>query len=351
MAESIQAPATNQPKRKKYVICEHAKARGDCKICSVHLFCEHGAQTKNCVACHGQSICAHGKRKRTCKECKGAGICEHEQLRSTCRDCNGSQICAHDKIKTYCHHCATTVFCEHDRERRRCKECLKTGTGGWGLCSHGLQPAMCKECGGKSICVHNKQRSKCKVCGGSELCKTPMCEVRAIRKYNNYCLRCCIYMCPEIKVARNYKTKECTVVDFVRGEFPHANWVHNRAITSGCSQRRPDLLLDNGHYAIIVEIDENKHTAYDCACENKRIMEISRDMNHIPIVLIRFNPDAYVDGAGVRHPSCWRAHGDGLPTVFHVGKWTARLATLRDTIAHWLTVTPDKTVEIIELFY
>jgi hypothetical protein len=45
---------------------------------------------------------------------------------------------------------------------------------------------------------------------------------------------------------------------------------------------------------IIIEVDENGHNNEEyCACENKRIMEISQDLSHKPIVFIRFNPDKY----------------------------------------------------------
>ena len=44
---------------------------------------------------------------------------------------------------------------------------------------------------------------------------------------------------------------------------------------------------------IIIEVNENQHIAYDCSCENKRIMKLSQDVGHKPIVFIRFNPDDY----------------------------------------------------------
>ena len=54
----------------------------------------------------------------------------------------------------------------------------------------------------------------------------------------------------------------------------------------GCSKRRPDLLLDMGYHIIIVEVDENKHTGYDCSCENKRLMELSQDLQHLSLIHI-----------------------------------------------------------------
>ena len=81
---------------------------------------------------------------------------------------------------------------------------------------------------------------------------------------------------------RKDRCKEC---------FGGAFCIHDKRVEGGCSKRRPDLLLDLGSHIIIVEIDKNKHNDYDCMCEHKRLMEISMDLSHRPIVFIRFNPD------------------------------------------------------------
>ena len=97
---------------------------------------------------------------------------------------------------------------------------------------------------------------------------------------------------------RNYKTKENDVVNNIMKVFPDFTWVNDRKIKDGCSKRRPDLLLNMGSHIIIIEIDEYKHKYYDCSCENKKLMEMSQDVGHRPIVLIRFNPDDYIDNNG-----------------------------------------------------
>jgi hypothetical protein len=66
---------------------------------------------------------------------------------------------------------------------------------------------------------------------------------------------------------------------------------------------RPDLLLDFGDFILIIEVDENQHID-DISCENKRTMEISRDLGHRNIVFIRFNPDDYMIG-NEKITSCW----------------------------------------------
>ena len=94
--------------------------------------------------------------------------------------------------------------------------------------------------------------------------------------------------------------------------------------------RRPDLLLDMGSHIIIVEIDENKHSGYDCSCENKRLMEISQDLQHRPIVFIRFNPDSYKNQDGVLIKSCWKLNKTGVITIITSKRsdWNTRLEIL-----------------------
>lgn len=44
-------------------------------------------------------------------------------------------------------------------------------------------------------------------------------------------------------------------------------------------------------------------------------MELSRDVNHIPIVFIRFNPDDYIDSSDTKIKSCFAISKTGLCSV------------------------------------
>ena len=136
-----------------------------------------------------------------------------------------------------------------------------------------------------------------------QTCKTYLCSTRVQEKYDGYCLFCYMNLFPDKPVSRNYKTKEYAVVDFVKTKFPDLTWIVDKIINGGCSKRRPDLLLDLGYQILMIEIDENQHIDYDCTCENKRIMELSQDLGHRPIVFIRFNPDDY-EKDGTKITSC-----------------------------------------------
>ena len=187
----------------------------------------------------------------------------------------------------------------------------------------------------------------------SKTCVSEWCETIPGKRYNGYCVRCFVYLFPDTRVSRDYKTKERTVVDFVVNEFPGVTWICDKRVSNGCSARRPDLLCDLGDQVLMVEIDENQHATYDCSCENKRLMELSRDVGHRPLVVIRFNPDEYVAADGVKHPSCFGVDGRGMVCV---GKrkrdeWDDRLACLRSTVLYWTEARTDKTVEVVSLFF
>jgi hypothetical protein len=186
----------------------------------------------------------------------------------------------------------------------------------------------------------------------SKRCKSEWCSTGVTKKYEGYCLYCYINLFPDKPVTRNYKTKEYSVVEYVKDQFPDATCITDKTISDGCSLRRPDLLLDLGYQVVIIEVDENQHINYDCSCENKRIMELSQDVGHRPIVFIRFNPDRYYKN-GTKIESCWGINGNGICIVKNSKKWLQRLNILKEQILYWLNPLnkTNKTVEIIQLFY
>jgi hypothetical protein len=204
----------------------------------------------------------------------------------------------------------------------------------------------------KNLCIHDKQMELCRSCEGSALCVSPLCDSPANKKYDNHCLRCHMHLFPN---ARNYKTKEKAVTDFILQSFPSFSWVTDKKVQDGCSRRRPDLCLDLGFQIIIVEIDENQHQTYDTTCEHKRLMEISRDVNHRPVVFIRFNPDDYINKEKIRIRSSWKPNRSGILLIQEElrDEWQHRLNRLKLHIEYWsneINMT-DKTVETVHLFF
>ena len=328
-------------------ICIHNHNKHTCKLCGGAKICVHNREKSSCKDCKGSAICEHNRRRQTCKECKGGSICIHNHNKHTCKLCGGKGICEHNREKNKCHDCGGS-FCIHGRQKSRCYEC-----GGCEMCEHKRERRRCKICKGNDICMHNKVKSFCKSCGGSSLCKSEWCDKTSIKKYNGYCMTCCIQLCPDIQISRNYKTKEKDVTDRIINAFPNFTWVADKQIQDGCSKKRPDLLLDLGSHIIIIEIDEHKHSNYDCSCENKRLMELSQDVGHRSIVFIRFNPDDFIDENGTKIKSCWKLTKQGALTIpsNKQTEWEQRIENLKVLIQYWIENPSEKTVEIIELYY
>ena len=309
--------------------------------------------------------CKHEKYKYICKdsECRETAtrICEHKKQKQFCNDpkCNGGKsLCDHGHQRNTCKDsgCRETAngICSHGNQKSYCKhpDCLKTASR---ICSHGTQKARCKhpDCIKKStgICKHEKNKQYCNdpTCdGGSALCKIPSCDKNSRKKYRGHCMTCFMSLFPAETVFRNYKTKEGAVLCHIRQCFPDLIIPNDRRIDGGCSGKKPDFFIELLTHVVIIEVDENAHMTYDQSCENKRMMELSEDIAHRPMVFIRFNPDGNSDG-----PSCWGVDGNGLAIVKkkRAVEWQKRLAALTAKINFWKVTIPDKTVELIKLFY
>ena len=114
-------------------------------------------------------------------------------------------------------------------------------------------------------------------------------------------------------------------------------------------------MLDLGYQVIIIEVDENQHIDYDCSCENKRLMELSQDLGHRPIIFIRFNPDDYIYQDSEKIVSCWGYNKSGISIIKKTQKkeWRERLESLKQQINYWCNPenVTNKTIEIIQLYY
>lgn len=332
-------------------ICEHNRVRIQCKECGGSQICKHNKFKASCKDCDGSQMCIHNRQKSKCTDCNGNSICKHKIRKSRCIICDGSELCEHNRQKSQCIDCKGGSICKHNKRKSYCKECKGTE-----ICEHNKQKAQCIDCKGRDICKHNKVKWYCKECDGSRLCKTNMCEIKGSFKFEGYCLNCFIHLFPDRPNSRNYKTKERSVIEYILTKFPKDtySWISDRIIQDGCSKRRPDLILDLGYQVIIIEVDENQHQDYICSCENKRIMELSKDINHRPLILIRFNPDDYIL-KNEKISSCWGINKLGICTIKKNKnkEWNDRLNILTSQILYWCqeSNTTDKIVEVIQLFY
>ena len=187
----------------------------------------------------------------------------------------------------------------------------------------------------------------------SKRCKNDWCYTLISNpKYEGYCAFCFSHMFPDNEKSKNYKTKEIAVRDYISERYPDFTWICDTRIPDGCSRRRPDLMLDLGYQVIIIEVDENQHIFYDSICENKRLMELSQDINHRNLVFIRFNPDAYKTRENKTIKSCWEINkSSGILIISSQNNWDSRLNAVKETIQYWIDNKTNKTIEVVELFY
>ena len=310
--------------------------------CSVHK--KEGmvnVVTKKCIDCKKQALYNNkGKTKGLyCLEHKKEGMINVKS--NTCLECNKIPSFNKESEKK-------GLYClEHKKEgminvrNKTCLECKKI-------------PSFNKEGKANGIyCSKHKKDGMIDVI--SKTCKNEWCNTNVKNKYDGYCLNCFIHAHPDKPVSRNYKTKERCVVEYITSHFPDFSWVADKTITDGCSLRRPDLTLDLGNQVIIVEVDENQHIDYDCSCENKRVMQLSQDVSHRPLIMIRFNPDEYTDENDENITSCWGVNKLGLCVVkkSKEKEWESRLERLHEQVEYWTNPenATEKTVEIVELFY
>src|SRR3989344_3049686 len=121
--------------------------------------------------------------------------------------------------------------------------------------------------------------------------------------------------------------KEDAVYEFLRYAEPRQEgsaprWTlesRDSRVQGECSSRyRPDFVLDRaGVFKIVVEVDEQQHSSYPEACECKRMRQIFEDFAGLPVIFVRFNPDVFVDTAGVRQAVAQKARLRCLGKVLH----------------------------------
>jgi hypothetical protein len=181
----------------------------------------------------------------------------------------------------------------------------------------------------------------------SKKCK--LCDlIFSSKKYDYLCSSCYYYTNSDSVLTRNHKSKENQIISDLNKEFNNII-IQDKTILNGCSKRRPDGLINLNDYNIIIEIDENQHLYY--SCENKRLMEIFKDLGNSPLTIIRFNPDTYkLDNKTIKSPF-GITKVDGKLKIINYNEYNIRLNKLIEIIKKNLNIIPDKEINIINLFY
>ena len=236
-----------------------------CNTCKLVLditnFYKNDGKCKKCLK--ETRKCKHKNRRADCKKCSPQNFCEHGTRKEDCSkgDCHGSQICEHNRRKSECHEgdCHGSRFCKHNQRKNECPKC-----------------------GGSSLCIHCKY------------IQVKSRYVESLDKKVKCCSGCFYKFYPNDKIPRRYKLKQHYFNDKLKEKFGNDFLQYDRKIKGGCSGKIPDWFLDCYTHSIIIELDEEQHKY--TSCDEKRNMELFRDLGNRPLVIIRINPDKYKIG-------------------------------------------------------
>lgn len=347
--------------------CIHEKIKSRCKECNGSQICKHNIERYVCKPCGGKGICVHNIQKNRCRPCGGSQICEHNIERSTCKPCKGSQICEHDRRRSQCPDCDGASTCEHKRQKRFCPDC-----DGNCICIHEIRKSRCRLCGGGSICKHDKERIYCHECGGSQICPCNIVKTACYKHSTNkqnfcqsckfvyvkgcpyypFCVGCYRVSHPDTEITRRYRLKEQHVYKYLSNEEYKFNYKfeYDKKIDDGCSRKRPDFFFECYTHSVIVEVDEEQHKGYDSVCEQKRLYQLFEDLADRPLVIIRFNPDAYKKGKKEKVNGCFSSD-DKKNLIVDEQEFNYRMRDLILFLDFHLNNIPSELFTEVKLFY
>jgi hypothetical protein len=112
---------------------------------------------------------------------------------------------------------------------------------------------------------------------------------------------------------------------------------YDKIIDASCSRYRPDFVIDNPLFKIILEVDENQHRVYDKTCEHKRMVQLINDLGSEQALFIRYNPDEFrISGKKQKIP----AHDREVALINLLKQYMSRIDPL-----------PNPGISIIYLYY
>jgi hypothetical protein len=271
-----------------------------------------------------------GKPPRRCYLCKDDGMVATGT--TLCVTCKSRQAYYNFKGKPakYCSDCSKDEMENVKRKICQTKGCDKTAE--YGL--PGTQPNSCSP--HKTDGMLYRPRKRC----SEPSCKHPAthgittpdtCETHSKTDYilltERQCNQCqrldvlnaqgvCVNFCSLDELDRKYKKHLKQKEDAIRKLFQKElqldqtviqTW-EDSVVDSSCTRRRPDFVFHCGTHVVIVEVDEHQHKSYsNCGStreekirgENRRMFEIFQSFQSlhtdsvIPVLFIRYNPDAY----------------------------------------------------------
>jgi len=175
------------------------------------------------------------------------------------------------------------------------------------------------------------------------------------QRFDKYCARCFYAKFPNDNKCKYVKIKENEVKKFIQENFKELSIIYDEQLKGDglCFNIRPDIMIHLNTYSIIVECDEYQHKSYEIQCDISRTHKIQEALNR-SIIMIRFNPDEYIDLDKKKIKSCFKIDTKIGLTVIPKDQeilWKERLELLKDTIIENLDIKLEEPIKIIKLFY
>jgi hypothetical protein len=177
--------------------------------------------------------------------------------------------------------------------------------------------------------------------------------------YYPLCQACFCNKYPDHEKSTLYKIKERYLRDELRLRFPNndINMLFDKTIDGGCSLRRPDVFIECLTHCIVIECDENQHKSYKC--EERRTNELYSDLGDRPLIMIRFNPDSYVNENEEKVEGCFKPliniEDIHKKKFYDINKdeWKRRIDILVEELKKYLYLNtfPNEMYTEIKLFY
>lgn len=216
---------------------------------------------------------------------------------------------------------------------------------------------VCNECNTQASYgfLHDNLRIKC---GNHKTDNMINLKSKNINCLDSYCInnfvRCdkyCSIKCKLSNTSLNDTThndlNNVSIKEYLLFRFLQQNFISNKIYWDKQIKGtlyRPDFRMDFKTFQILIENDENQHKFYNKCTGIERLDEIYKCLN-IPLYIIRFNPDKYINNNGVVN-GCFSNNSVSNPT-----DWNYRLNKLKDTINECGSSGICEKYEISYLFY
>jgi hypothetical protein len=300
------------------------------KLCACNLL------KRSCKKHNPAAFCNHGRLIRKCKQCsKHRGRCACGKQRGMCRTHGGWLLCKCGSVqhRSRCTVCGTgSKLCKHQKRVNNCMQCLReTGSSSSSYLSSSSE-----------VCECLIARKFCKLHGGSHLCTS--CKLTTTRTKNTKCSPCRRFLDGKGPIKRQEAALKNVLDSAVeRGDIPPYH-SHDKQAELGLDPtlygaNRPDFLFKLNDRWVIVECDEHQHKGKTYSCERRRELELYNSAKGKPLVVVRYNPDAFKTGtktAKVNHSNTSTAN-----------RHAAVLKAVRSAIER----PPPTGVTIVKLFF